>query len=97
MPLHQYRSRVRRLYDGPAGAMLMLASLVSLHQPLIGRYTATVALHRGYSSSLDEQTVIFWVIPWKMIAAALGALIVVLLASRVLAGMFERITSTPLR
>ena len=37
VPLHQYRNRVRRLYDGPAGAMLMLASLVSLHQPLIGR------------------------------------------------------------
>ena len=37
LPLQQYRSKVRRLYDGPAGAMLMLASLVSLHQPLIGR------------------------------------------------------------
>lgn len=32
----QYRNRVRKLYDGPAGAVLALASLVSLHEPLIG-------------------------------------------------------------
>ncbi len=37
LPLHQYRSKVRRLYDGPAGSLLMFASLVSLHQPLMGR------------------------------------------------------------
>ncbi|HLQ47143.1 MAG TPA: class I SAM-dependent methyltransferase, partial [Planctomycetaceae bacterium] len=37
IPLQQYRSRVRNLYDGPAGGLLMLASMVSLHQPLMGR------------------------------------------------------------
>ena len=37
VPLQQYRSKVRNLYDGPAGGLLMLASLVSLHQPLMGR------------------------------------------------------------
>lgn len=37
LPFQQYRSKVRNLYDGPAGAMLMVASLVSLHQPLFGR------------------------------------------------------------
>ena len=35
--LLQYRNSVRKLYDGPAGAALALASLVSLHEPLIGR------------------------------------------------------------
>ncbi|MFV0445901.1 MAG: class I SAM-dependent methyltransferase [Planctomycetaceae bacterium] len=33
----QYQNRVRSLYDGPAGAVLALASVVSLHEPLMGR------------------------------------------------------------
>ena len=33
----QYKNSVKRLYDGPAGAVLALASLVSLHEPLIGK------------------------------------------------------------
>jgi SAM-dependent methyltransferase len=33
----QYQDRVRDLYDGPAGAVLALASVVSLHEPLMGR------------------------------------------------------------
>jgi len=32
----QYRNHIRSLYDGPAGAMLALGSLISLHEPLIG-------------------------------------------------------------
>jgi ubiquinone/menaquinone biosynthesis C-methylase UbiE len=35
--LQQYRSRIRHLYDGPAGAVLVMASVVSLHEPLVGR------------------------------------------------------------
>ena len=34
---HEYRSRVKSIYDGPKGAMLSLASLISLHEPLLGR------------------------------------------------------------
>lgn len=36
VPLQQYRNRVRRIYDGPAGGILALGSLLSLHEPLIG-------------------------------------------------------------
>lgn len=36
LSLPQYRNHVRQLYDGPAGAVLALASLVSLHEPLVG-------------------------------------------------------------
>jgi ubiquinone/menaquinone biosynthesis C-methylase UbiE len=32
----QYRSHIRKLYDGPAGAVLGLGSLLCLHEPLIG-------------------------------------------------------------
>jgi len=41
LSLQQYRSRVKNLYDGPAGAMLALASMVSLHEPLVGRILRT--------------------------------------------------------
>lgn len=36
LSLLQYRNRVRKLYDGPAGAVLALGSFVSLHEPLMG-------------------------------------------------------------
>ncbi|MGE3317392.1 MAG: class I SAM-dependent methyltransferase, partial [Planctomycetaceae bacterium] len=36
LSLRQYRDHVRDLYDGPAGAVLAMASLVSLHEPLMG-------------------------------------------------------------
>lgn len=32
----QYRERVRQWYDGPAGAVLAIGSLISLHEPLVG-------------------------------------------------------------
>lgn len=33
----QYRRHIKLLYDGPAGAMLVLGSVMSLHEPLVGR------------------------------------------------------------
>lgn len=36
LPFEQYRDHVQQIYDGPAGAVLALASLISLHEPLIG-------------------------------------------------------------
>jgi SAM-dependent methyltransferase len=33
----QYRRHVKLLYDGPAGAMLVFGSVMSLHEPLVGR------------------------------------------------------------
>lgn len=35
--VNQYKHRIRDLYDGPAGAVLALGSLISLHEPLVGR------------------------------------------------------------
>jgi ubiquinone/menaquinone biosynthesis C-methylase UbiE len=37
LSVQQYRSHIRHLYDGPAGAVLVLGSVMSLHEPLIGR------------------------------------------------------------
>jgi ubiquinone/menaquinone biosynthesis C-methylase UbiE len=35
--LNRYQDNVRKLYDGPAGAVLALGSMISLHEPLVGR------------------------------------------------------------
>lgn len=50
----QYRNRVRQLYDGPAGAVLALGSLVSLHEPLVGHMLRTRRFDvAGFQSVLD--------------------------------------------
>jgi ubiquinone/menaquinone biosynthesis C-methylase UbiE len=41
LSLPQYRERVREHYDGPAGAVLALGSLISLHEPLVGHILRT--------------------------------------------------------
>lgn len=33
----QYRTRIRKLYDGPQGAAIRFSSVLSLHDPLVGR------------------------------------------------------------
>lgn len=47
---------------------------------LLGRYTATVELNRGYGSSLiDSKSIAFWVIPWKITVTTLVILLVIFL------------------
>lgn len=41
VPPDQYRSRIRSLYDGSAGAFLAMGSLLSLHEPLVGHVLRT--------------------------------------------------------
>ena len=36
-PLTQYQDSVRKLYDGPQGAVLKFSSILSLHEPLMGQ------------------------------------------------------------
>ncbi|MFH1233496.1 MAG: hypothetical protein V1649_02480 [Patescibacteria group bacterium] len=38
---------------------------------LFGRYTALVGLNRGYQDIIDQKSLTFWVIPWKLILAGL--------------------------
>ncbi len=37
LSFNQYKDHIRNLYDGPAGAVLALGSVLSLHEPLVGR------------------------------------------------------------
>lgn len=36
LALPKYRNKVKKMYDGPAGAVLAIGSFLSLHEPLIG-------------------------------------------------------------
>ena len=56
---------------------------------LFGRYTATVKINRGYDDIVDEKSVSFWVIPWKIVLGVFGAILVLLLSLRFVASKFE--------
>lgn len=56
---------------------------------LIGRYTATIMINRGYDDIIDERSVTFWVLPWKIIAIALVVIILFLLGIRWIAKNFS--------
>ncbi len=47
---------------------------------LFGRYEASLKVNRGYQDIIDEKTIYFWVLPWKVLAiGCVGALAFVLL------------------
>lgn len=56
---------------------------------LIGRYTATLRLNRGYDDLVDEATVTFWVFPWKVMAIAFAGIFIFFLIIRFFFSRFE--------
>jgi hypothetical protein len=56
---------------------------------LIGRYTATVQLNRGYDDIVDELSFTFWVFPWKIAAVTFAGIFVFFLLLRFLFTRFE--------
>jgi hypothetical protein len=56
---------------------------------LIGRYTATAQINRGYDDIIDTQTVVFWVLPWKILLPIFIALFLIFAAIRYIATRFE--------
>lgn len=57
-----------------------------------GRYTATIYLDRNYISSpteIDEQTLVFWVLPWKLILAFIVVVLVITFVLRFILRSFE--------
>lgn len=56
---------------------------------LIGRYTATLELNRGYQDIIDTKTVTFWVLPWKIVAGSFAGLFIVLFLIRTFFKNFE--------
>ena len=56
---------------------------------LIGRYTATAQINRGYDDVIDTRTIVFWVLPWKILLPIFIALFLVFAAIRYVATRFE--------
>lgn len=56
---------------------------------LIGRYTATLQLNRGYDDIVDEASVSFFIVPWKLIAVVFGALFIIIFSIRLVFSRFE--------
>ena len=56
---------------------------------LLGRYTATLELNRGYDDIIDTQSVTFWVLPWKIVLGALAGIFLILFLIRSFFKNFE--------
>ena len=56
---------------------------------LIGRYTAKIHLNRGYKNLLDEKTITFWVLPWKLVLGIVFGVLIVITVSIFIFKNFE--------
>lgn len=56
---------------------------------LFGRYTVTAAINRGYDDIVDESTVTFWVLPWKIVGGIFLTLFIILFTIRFFFRTFE--------
>lgn len=56
---------------------------------LFGKYTAVISVNRGYQDIIDQKSVEFWVIPWKIVLAVLIVLILIILFFYWVASKFE--------
>jgi len=56
---------------------------------LLGRYTATVLVNRGYDDIIDEVSVSFWVLPWKIVGGVFLILFIVIFTIRAFLRTFE--------
>lgn len=56
---------------------------------LFGRYTATAYINRGYDDIIDEVSVTFWVLPWKVVLGIFLVIFVILFSIRAFFRNFE--------
>lgn len=56
---------------------------------LLGRYTATIKLNRGYDDIVDEMTISFWVLPWKIMVGVFVGIFLVFFLFRAFFRTFE--------
>ncbi len=56
---------------------------------LLGRYTATLNLNRGYDDIVDQKSVSFWVIPWKILFSGFAAIVLAVIFFRWIFSKFE--------
>jgi hypothetical protein len=56
----------------------------------MGRYTATINLSRGYGAAIDQKTITFWILPWKIVVGILIGLFLLLVIIRTVRSWFRR-------
>jgi hypothetical protein len=56
---------------------------------LIGRYTATAQINRGYDDEVDTLTLVFWVLPWKILLPVFVGLLLFFTFIRYVVTRFE--------
>lgn len=56
---------------------------------LFGKYTALASINRGYEDIIDQKSIEFWVIPWKIILAGFIGLLLMILFFRWILSRFE--------
>ncbi len=56
---------------------------------LLGRYTVTASINRGYDDIVDEKTLTFWVLPWKFIGGIFAVLFIIIFCIRFFFRTFE--------
>ena len=56
---------------------------------LLGRYTVTAKINRGYDDIVDEVTTTFWVLPWKIVLGVFVILFILIFAFRTFFRTFE--------
>lgn len=56
---------------------------------LLGRYTATARINRGYDDIVDEVTVSFWVLPWKIVGGVFLVLFIIIFSFKAFFRTFE--------
>jgi hypothetical protein len=56
---------------------------------LFGRYTVTARVNRGYEDIVDEMSVSFWVLPWKIVGGVFLVLFIIIFSIRAFFRTFE--------
>jgi hypothetical protein len=56
---------------------------------LLGRYTITAMVNRGYDDIIDTQSLVIWVLPWKVLLAVFTVLFVIFFVARFFFRTFE--------
>jgi hypothetical protein len=56
---------------------------------LLGRYTATIHLNRGYGGLSDDKTIAFWVLPWRILLGIFVGVFILILIVVVFVRTFE--------
>jgi hypothetical protein len=56
---------------------------------LLGRYSVTASINRGYDNHIDTKTIHIWVIPWQLLVTVFGVLFVIIFLFRWFFNKFE--------